>query len=153
MPELITPPLLKELVAANAVRSADVVGDEGGFVVTVKYGMTERFVAARNNKGEVKVRVFSNLTSVDKFLRETVHIVDYHVNAKNYRPAPRAARYAHASDRLKRVHEEAAYTQWLKAEIQESIDDPRPSIPNDEVKRHFAERRAALRKRIAAEQS
>ena len=27
----------------------------------------------------------------------------------------------------------AAYTQWLAAEIRESIDDPRPSIPHDEV--------------------
>lgn len=26
-----------------------------------------------------------------------------------------------------------AYTEWLAAEIQEAIDDPRPSIPHDEA--------------------
>lgn len=29
--------------------------------------------------------------------------------------------------------EAAAYNQWLASEIQASIDDPRPSIPHDEV--------------------
>lgn len=31
------------------------------------------------------------------------------------------------------AHKAAAYAKWLAAEIQESIDDPRPSIPHDEV--------------------
>jgi hypothetical protein len=31
------------------------------------------------------------------------------------------------------AHEAAAYNQWLAAEIQEAVDDPRPSVPHDEV--------------------
>nr|ELQ8281689.1 stability determinant [Pseudomonas aeruginosa]ELQ8282041.1 stability determinant [Pseudomonas aeruginosa] len=34
---------------------------------------------------------------------------------------------------MRKAHEAAAYNEWLAAEIQESIDDPRPSIPHDEV--------------------
>ncbi|MDP2783333.1 MAG: hypothetical protein Q8O38_01875 [Sulfurimicrobium sp.] len=34
---------------------------------------------------------------------------------------------------MREAHEAAAYSKWLAAEIQESIDDPRPSIPHDEV--------------------
>ena len=34
---------------------------------------------------------------------------------------------------LRKAHEAAAYNEWLAAEIQEVIDDPRPSVPHDEV--------------------
>lgn len=54
---------------------------------------------------------------------------------------------------LKKAHAAAAYDKWLKAEIQEAIDDTSPSIPNDEVKKHFAGKREALRKRIAADKA
>ena len=47
---------------------------------------------------------------------------------------------------MKRAHEAAAYDKWFRAQVQESIDDPRPSIPHEQVMAEFAERRAALRK-------
>lgn len=43
---------------------------------------------------------------------------------------------------------DASYDEWLAAEVEEAINDPRPSVPNDEVERHFAAKRAALKKRI-----
>lgn len=39
----------------------------------------------------------------------------------------------------------AAYDEWFRSRVQASQDDPRPSVPNDEVKARFAKRRAALR--------
>jgi len=39
--------------------------------------------------------------------------------------------------------DQEAYDAWFKAKVQEALDDPRPGIPNDEVKAHFARRRAA----------
>lgn len=41
-----------------------------------------------------------------------------------------------------------SYDEWLAAEVEEAINDPRPNVPNDEVERHFAAKRAALKKRI-----
>lgn len=36
---------------------------------------------------------------------------------------------------------------WFRAKVQEALDDPRPGIPHETVKAHFAKRRsAALRK-------
>jgi len=29
--------------------------------------------------------------------------------------------------------EDAAYTEWLRAKVQEAIDDPRPGIPHEQV--------------------
>jgi hypothetical protein len=37
------------------------------------------------------------------------------------------------ADAMREAHEAAAYNHWLATEIQETIDDPRPSIPHDEV--------------------
>lgn len=34
---------------------------------------------------------------------------------------------------LREAHEAGAYVKWLASEIQESIDDPRPSVTHDEV--------------------
>ena len=38
-----------------------------------------------------------------------------------------------------------AYTRWLAAEIQEAIDDPRPSIPHEEVMARMDAQIARLR--------
>jgi hypothetical protein len=54
-------------------------------------------------------------------------------------------------ERMRRAHEAAAYDTWFRQQVQEAIDDPRPSIPHDEVMAEFAERRAALREKIAAQ--
>ena len=34
---------------------------------------------------------------------------------------------------MRQAHEAAAYNHWLVGEIQEAIDDPRPSVPHDKV--------------------
>lgn len=34
---------------------------------------------------------------------------------------------------MREAHEAAAYNQWLAGEIQETINDPRPSVPHGEV--------------------
>lgn len=40
-----------------------------------------------------------------------------------------------------------AYEYWFRAKVQEAMDDKRPAISDDDVKSHFAKRRAAaLRK-------
>jgi hypothetical protein len=51
------------------------------------------------------------------------------------------------------AQEQAEYDDWLRAEVQAAIDDPRPSVPNDEVEREFAKVRAELLKRIRFAQS
>ena len=40
----------------------------------------------------------------------------------------------------------AAHDAWFRAKVKEALDDPRPSISQEEVEAHFAKRRAvALR--------
>lgn len=42
------------------------------------------------------------------------------------------------------AEEEADYTAWLQAKLQASIDDPRPSIPHEQVMAEVRERLAQL---------
>ncbi len=44
----------------------------------------------------------------------------------------------------------AAYDAWFKAQVQQAIDDPRPGIPADAAREHFAARRDALRQQTLA---
>ncbi|WP_027146039.1 type II toxin-antitoxin system RelB/DinJ family antitoxin [Mesorhizobium sp. WSM3626] len=40
-----------------------------------------------------------------------------------------------------------AHDAWFRAKVLEALDDTRPDIPDDQVEAHFAERRAAGRRR------
>lgn len=39
----------------------------------------------------------------------------------------------------------ATYDAWFKAQVQQAMDDPRPGIPAEAAREHFATRRDALR--------
>ncbi|MDN3221893.1 antitoxin PaaA2 family protein [Pseudomonas nunensis] len=41
--------------------------------------------------------------------------------------------------------EKEAYDAWFRAQVQASIDEPRPSIPDEEVRRMIAIKRDKLR--------
>ncbi|TPN79598.1 type II toxin-antitoxin system RelB/DinJ family antitoxin [Mesorhizobium sp. CU2] len=41
-----------------------------------------------------------------------------------------------------------AYDVWFRAKVREALDDTRPDIPDDQVEAHFAEKRAAARRRV-----
>ena len=49
------------------------------------------------------------------------------------------------------TNDSAEYDRWFRAKVQEALDDPRPSIPHEEVKARFAERRAEALRAIADE--
>lgn len=45
------------------------------------------------------------------------------------------------------AEEEAEHTAWLRAKLQASIDDPRPSIPHEQVMAEMRERIAQIKAR------
>jgi hypothetical protein len=48
------------------------------------------------------------------------------------------------------AEEAESYDRWFRAQVQEAIDDPRPSIPHDQV---MSEMREIIAKRRAARKS
>ena len=51
-----------------------------------------------------------------------------------------------AAERMKNAHAAAAYKGWLTKEVQEAIDDPRPSVLHSQVAAEWELERAALAK-------
>jgi DNA-damage-inducible protein J len=42
----------------------------------------------------------------------------------------------------------AEHDAWFRAKVHEALRDPRPTLPNEEVKAQFASRRAAARRKV-----
>ena len=147
--ETIDQKTLSQLVEAGAVRAAHVVGHGSGWTIAARYGLTERFLAAK--RGDV--RVFRKLETLVGFLRE-MGINRFEVDAAGYDPdsIERPTR-PDRSAALKEAHEAAAYDKWVRAQVQESLDDPRPNVSHTQVQKDMATRKAALRKRIAGTKS
>ena len=139
---------LSRLAEAGAVRSAHVVGQAGGWGIMVKYGMTEHALAAQRSN---QVRIFRKFETLVNYLKG-VGIARFDVDTANYGPDSHATARTRpdSAAKLKIAHEAAAYDKWLKAEIQEAIDDPRPNVPHDDVMRRMDARIAAIKARKAA---
>ena len=97
MSNLISPVTVKELATAKALRDAQVMGTDGGFLVVVKYGMNERVLAAREVSGKLKARVFASLDAAGRHLQK-LGLPRFAVDVSGYTPKraarPRPARLA-----------------------------------------------------------
>ena len=121
---------LERLVEAGAVRGADVIGHAGGWGVIVKYGMTERALAARRGA----VRTFRKFETLVSYLKG-IGISDYHVNAADFdQAAMKTTRIRpDASERMRSAFEAKAHTDLMREKVAKSLADPRPNISHDQV--------------------
>jgi hypothetical protein len=142
---------LSHLVEAGAVRGATIVGHPGGWGVVIKYGMTERVLAARRGA----VRSFAKFETLVVHLKK-MGIVQYQVDATQYDPATVKAERVRedAADRMRRAHAAAAHDKWFRAQVDAAVieaDDPATVwTSNDTVKADAAKQRATLQARIDA---
>ena len=145
MAETIDHGTLSRLVEAGAVRGAHIVGQSGGWAVLVKYGMTERPLAAQRSR---QVRLFKKFETLVGYLKG-IGIARFDVDAENYdATTSTTSRRPDRAEALKHAHQAAAYDTWFREQVQASIDDPRPSIASEVVEAKFAAKRDALRKRM-----
>ncbi|MHB1250445.1 MAG: antitoxin PaaA2 family protein [Polaromonas sp.] len=141
---------LEHLVEAGAIRGASIVGQPGGWGVVIQIGMTERALAAKRGA----VRIFRKFETLVAYLKD-IGIASYQVDASRFDPvALKTARTrTDSAERLKNAHKAASYKGWLTQQIQEAIDDPRPSVPQARVAVEWATERAALVKRAKSMES
>ena len=145
MAETIDHGTLSRLVEAGAVRGAHIVGQSGGWAVLVKYGMTERPLAAQRSR---QVRLFKKFETLVSYLKN-IGIARFDVDAANYdTTVATTSRRPDRTEALKRAHEAVAYDTWFREQVQASIDDPRPSMAGELVEAKFAAKRDALRKQM-----
>ena len=137
--ETIDHATLTKLAGAGVVRSAHVIGQEGVWSLLVKYGVTERVLAEQRSH---QVRIFRKLETLVDYL-QGIGIAKFDVDAVN--DARNNVMTSERPDRaatMRDAHAAAAYTKWLKAEVQEAIDDTSPTVPHDKAIRQV---RAAIK--------
>lgn len=117
---------------AGGVSGVTLKGKGGGFFVQIatRSGAGAVLVKARSTEP----RLFGNPVSALNLLRE-LGIFAGQFEASEWNPAEKVSSTGSEgrARAMREAHKAAAYNKWLAAEIQASIDDPRPSIPHDEV--------------------
>jgi hypothetical protein len=138
---------LQHLVEAGAVRGADVIGQPGGWGIVIKYGMTERTLAARRGA----IRKFNRLEALVNYLKG-IGISQFVVNASGYDPASKRVRRPDTAERMKRTFADADHDKWFREQVLEGIkeaDDPNTVwVSNEEVEAQSADFRKRLLERL-----
>ncbi len=140
---------LRATANAGGVTGVTLKGQGGGFFVEIATRSGQGAFLAKARSTEP--RRFGNPTSALIVLRD-VGIVVARLDATHWNPAQKdMTRTRHSrAEAMRQAHEAAAYNQWLAAEIQASIDDPRPNTPHDEVMAEMAADTAAIPKQQQA---
>jgi hypothetical protein len=137
---------LSQLVAAGAINSAHVVGQSGGWAITVKYGTAERMLAAQRSK---QVRQFKRMETLVCYL-QGIGISRFDVDIGNYVPETTAR--PDRAQALRQAHEAAAHDRWFRNEVEQALreaDAPDAQwISYGAVKQDIASQRAALFARL-----
>lgn len=117
---------------AGGVTGVTLKGQGGTFFVQIATRSGVDAVLAKARSSEP--RRFGNPAAALNVLRDlgiTIGQFDASEwNPDQKEPAPGTSGRAEA---LRKAHQAAAYSEWLAAEIQEAIDDPRPNLSHDEV--------------------
>jgi hypothetical protein len=123
------------------LRAASEAGGVSGVILKGKGGTFLVQINTRNGFGAVlskarssEPRHFGNPLAALSVLRE-IGITIGQFDASEYDPAAKGTDVGNRgrADAMRTAHQAAAFNQWLTDEIHASIDDPRPSIPHDEV--------------------
>lgn len=123
---------LRAATSAGGVTGVTLKAQGGGFFVEIATRSGQGAFLAKARTTEP--RRFGNPTSALLVLRD-VGIAVARLDATHWDPDQKDLTRSRQSraEAMRSAHEAAAYNQRLSAEIQEAIDDPRPSLPHDEV--------------------
>ncbi len=144
MQKTIDTPNARRVMEAGGLRGAAVIGQPGGWAVMLKIGTQETPLGTQRTD---KPRVWASLDTCIQYLRDELGIVRIDgIDARNYSAASvHRPRRPDAAAQMRRAHEAAAHDAWFRAQVQASIDDPRPSVPDDQARATFASRKSAIK--------
>ena len=123
---------LRAASAAGGVAGVTLKGRGGAFLVQIATRSGSAAVLAKARS--TVPRRFGNPVAALNVLRD-IGITVGQFDASEWDPAEKEQSPGNRgrAEAMRNAHRAAAYTQWLAAEIQAAMDDPRPSIPHDEV--------------------
>lgn len=123
---------LRATAAAGGVAGVTLKGQGGVFMLRIATRSGQDALLAKARSTEP--RRFGNPASAMILLRE-VGIAVAQLDATDWNPDEKDMSRSRASqaEAMRTAHQAAAHNRWLAAEIQDALDDPRPSLPHDEV--------------------
>ena len=123
---------LRATASAGGVVGVTLKGDGGGFFLEIATRSGQDAVLSKARS--IEPRRFGNPTSALVVLRG-IGIAVAQLDATHWNPNQKDMSQSrqNRAQAMREAHEAAAYTKWLAAGIQESIDDLQPSIPHEEV--------------------
>ncbi len=128
--ETITHNTLRELAAAGAIHEATAVAEGSRWSLRVRYGDRERVLTARKTR---QPRRWAHLDSLARYLAG-LGIHRFITDSLHYDPEQPGATRPDRAEALRHAHEAAEYDRWFRDQVQQALDDPRPSIPHEEFK-------------------
>jgi hypothetical protein len=137
--EIIDHTTLVKMAEAGIALSAHAIGRDDGWAILIRYGDNERLLALQRSH---QVRIFRKLDTVADCLKGA-GITTFEVDTA-YGSAPAGRRDRAAA--IEGAHTAAAYTRWLKLEVQAALDDTHVLVAHDKAMRQV---RAALKARPA----
>ena len=141
--ETIDHTTLTKLAQAGAVQSTHVVGQEGGWGILIKYGMTERALAAQRSH---QVRIFRKLETLVNYLKD-LGIANFDVDAAQYKTSSSPSRTRpDQSVKMKNAHKAAEYDEFFRQQVQSAMDDTRPKLSTADARQRIEAARASLTK-------
>ena len=138
---------LRATTDAGGVSSVTVKAQGGGFFVQI---VTRNGDAILTKARSTEPRRFGNPFQAITLLRN-IGIVHGSYDMSQYNPEQKEITRTRP-DRvkaMKHAHEAAAYDTWFRAQVQASIDDPRPSVDDEAARKIFADHRLLLSQRAA----
>lgn len=118
IPEMIDSRAVRNLVEAQAIRSATVLGQPGGWAVLVRYGALERAVASTRRQ----LRTWRHLNSAAAFVQGELGLARFEVDASGHEEAG-GHRRPDQAERLRRQREAADHDAWFRAEVQAGLEE------------------------------
>jgi hypothetical protein len=117
---------------AGGVLGVTLKGQGGAFFVQIATRSGSGAILAKARSSEP--RRFGNPAAALNVLRD-IGITAGEFDASEWNPDEKEESPGNRgrAEAMRKAHQAAAYNDWLAAQIQASIDDPRPSIPHDEV--------------------
>lgn len=116
IPEMIDSRAVRNLVEAQAIRSATVLGQPGGWAVLVRYGALERAVASTRRQ----LRTWRHLNSAAAFVQGELGLARFEVDASGHEEAV-GHRRPDQAERLRRQREAVDHDAWFRAEVQAGL--------------------------------
>jgi hypothetical protein len=118
-PDTIDGKAVKNLAIAHALHGAIVLGQPGGFAVVVKYGVSERAVAAQRSR---RMRIWRNLNTAAAYVRDELGLLRFEIDMSEHDPAAVELKRPDTAERQRQRHEAGEHDAWFRSEVQKAID-------------------------------